>query len=121
MVDALGNPLKLRLTAGQRHESTQAQALLQGLQCDAVIGDKGYDHDRLLELIDAMGATPVIPPRKHRTQLRDYDKHLYKARHLVECFFNKLKWFRRIFSRFDKLDRSYLGFLKFVSTLIWLK
>jgi transposase len=113
--------VRLLLTAGQRHESTQAQALLQGLPFDAVIGDKGYDDDRLIQLIQARGATPVIPPRKHRTQARDYDKHLYKARHLVECFFNKLKWFRRIFSRFDKLDRSYWGFLSFVATLIWLR
>jgi transposase len=113
--------LRLRLTAGQRHEITQAPMLLEGLCSDYVMGDKGYDDARLLLLIQAMGATPVIPPRQNRIQARDYDQHLYKERHLVECFFNKIKWFRRIFSRFDKLDRSYLGFLSFVSTLIWLR
>lgn len=109
------------LTGGQRHDITQAPILLQGLRCDYVIGDKGYDDDHLIQLIQDMGAIPVIPARKNRTQARDYDHHLYKERHLVECFFNKIKWFRRIFSRFDKLDRSFTGFLAFVATLIWLR
>jgi transposase len=70
-----------------------------------VIGDKGYDDDPLTQFIHAMGAIPVISARHNRTQPHDDDRHLYKERHLVECFFNKIKWFRRIFSRFDKLDR----------------
>jgi len=53
--------------------------------------------------------------------LREYDKWVYRERHLVECFINKIKHFRRIFSRFEKLDRSFLGFLHFVSTLVWLR
>jgi transposase len=121
VVDALGNPLDFVLTGGQRHDITQAPTLLQGLRCDYVIGDKGYDDDHLIRIIGEMGAIPVIPARKNRTQPRDYDKHLYKERHLVECFFNKIKWFRRIFSRFDKLDRSFASFLSFVATLIWLR
>lgn len=125
VVDALGNPLDFVLTGGQRHDITQAATLLEGYRCDYVIGDKGYDDDTLLQLIRDMDAIPVGDPlgaaRKNRTQPRDYDEHLSKERHLVECFFNKIKWFRRIFSRFDKLDRSYLGFLAFVSTLIWLR
>lgn len=121
VVDALGNPLDFVLTGGQRHDLTQAATLLAGRRCDYVIADKAFDDDDLIRLIQAMGAIPVIPARKNRTQPRDYDKHLYKERHLVECFFNKIKWFRRIFSRFDKLDRNYLGFLSFVATLIWLR
>ena len=62
-----------------------------------------------------------FPPKATRKEQRDYDKELYKERHLVECFFNKLKYFRRIFSRFDKLARNYLSFLHFASTLIWLR
>ncbi|MEA3338131.1 MAG: IS5/IS1182 family transposase, partial [Chloroflexota bacterium] len=59
--------------------------------------------------------------RKNRTEPRYYDVHLYKERHLVECFINKIKQYRRIFSRFDKLARRYLGFLRFAATLIWLR
>lgn len=121
VVDALGNPLDFVLTGGQRHDITQAATLLQGHRCDYVIADKAFDDDDFIQLIRDMGAIPIIPARKNRTQSRDYDQHLYKERHLVECFFNKIKWFRRIFSRFDKLDRSYLGFLSFISTLIWLR
>jgi transposase len=63
----------------------------------------------------------VIPSRSCRKQPREYDQHRYRERHLVECFINKIKHFRRIFSRFEKLDRSYLGFLGFDATLIWLR
>ncbi len=65
-------------------------------------------------------AAAVIPPRTNRTELRDYDRHLYKERQLVECFINKIKHFRRIFSRFNKLVSRYLGFLYFSGALIWL-
>ena len=99
----------------------KVETLRQGYRCDYVIADKGYDDDELVLHIRAMDAMPVIPARKHRTLPRDYDKHLDKERHLIECFFNKIKWFRRIFSRFDKLDRCYAGFLAFVAVLIWLR
>ena len=121
VVDALGNRLDFVLTAGQAHDVTQGPTLLQGRQADYVIADKGYDATAFIEVIDAMGAIPVIPARKNRTEPRPYDKHLYKERHLVECFINKIKWYRRIFSRFDKLAKRFLGFLAFVATLIWLR
>jgi transposase len=121
IVDALGNPLDFVLTAGQAHDVTQASTLLKGRQADYVIADKGYDADAFIEVIEAMGAIPVIPARKNRTEPRYYDVHLYKERHLVECFINKIKWYRRIFARFDKLAKRFLGFLAFVATLIWLR
>ncbi len=121
VVDALGNPLDFVLTAGQRHDVKQAPTLLAGRRCDYVIADKGYDADALLDLIESMGAIPVIPARKHRIQPREYDTHLYQERHLIECFINKIKWYRRIFSRFDKLAKHFLGFLSFVASLIWLR
>jgi transposase len=62
----------------------------------------------------------VIPPRRHRKEGRKYDAHLYWERHLAECFINKIKHYRHIFSRFDKLASRYLGFLSFVGSLIWL-
>lgn len=86
-----------------------------------MIADKGYDSHDLLELIRATGAIPVIPARKNRTQPRHYDAHLYKERHLVECFINKIKWYRRIFVRYEKLASRYLSFLFLVSALIWLR
>src|SRR5215213_5972493 len=121
VVDALGNPLDFVLTAGQMHDVTQAPTLLQGRRTDYVIADKGYDSAALLELIEQMGAIPVIPARKNRKEPRYLDTHLYKERHLIECFINKIKWYRRIFARFDKLAKHFLGFLSFVSALIWLR
>lgn len=94
---------------------------MRGYQADYVIADKAYDARTFIETIETSGALPVIPARSNRSETRYYDPHLYKERHLVECFFNKIKRFRRIFSRFDKLRQSYAGFLAFVSTLIWLR
>lgn len=121
VVDGLGNPLDFVLTAGQVHDVTQAPTLLCGQRADYVIDDKGYDSAALIELIEQMGAIPVIPARKGRTEPCHYDTHIYKERQMVECFINKIKWFRRIFSRFDKLATRFLGFLSFVATLIWLR
>ncbi len=120
-MDALGNPLAFLLTAGQQHDVTQASDLLAQSHCDFLIADKSYDARDFLEELASQGTTPVIPPRKNRLQPQAYDAHLYKERHLVECFINKIKHYRRIFSRFEKLDVRYLGFLSFVSTLIWLR
>jgi len=120
-VDALGNPLHFILTAGQRHDITQAEALIAGYKGKHVIGDKSYDDDGFRQTIQASGAQPVIPSRSNRKEAYDYDAHLYKERHLVECFINKIKHYRRIFSRFEKLAKRYLGFLSFVGALIWLR
>ena len=120
-VDALGNPLRLFLTAGQRHDSPQAQRLIENFEPQALIADKGYDSDALIESVTAKGIMVVIPPKKSRLVQREYDRHLYRERHLIECFINKIKHYRRVFSRFDKLSKNYLGFLSFVSALIWLR
>jgi transposase len=109
------------LTAGQCHDSPLAEALIEGYSIQSLIADKGYDSAPLIEVVEATGAEAVIPPRSNRTEQRDYDKHLYKERHLVECFINKIKHYRRVFTRFEKLSKSYLGFLSFVSALIWLR
>ena len=120
-VDALGNPLRFILTAGQCHDSPQAEALIEGYSTQALIADKGYDSADLIEAVRGEGIEAVIPPRSNRREQRQYDKHLYKERHLVECFINKIKHYRRIFSRFEKLSKNYLGFLSFVSALVWLR
>jgi transposase len=113
--------LRFILTAGQHHDSPQAAALIEGFEPQALIADKGYDADALIEALTAKGIEAVIPPKKNRLEQRDYDQHLYRERHLIECFINKIKHYRRVFSRFEKLSKNYLGFLSFVSALIWLR
>ena len=120
-VDGLGNPLRLRLTAGHQHDITQALALAEGLPFEHLIADRGYAAQEFVEWVIENGIQPVIPPHPRAKESRAYDRWLYRERHLVECFINKIKHFRRVFSRFDKLARSYLGFLHFVSSLIWLR
>lgn len=85
------------------------------------MGDKAYDAESILATVAEMGAEAVIAPKQNRKELREYDLERYKERHLVECFFNKLKHYRRCFARFDKLARNFLSFLHFASTLIWLR
>ena len=121
MVDGLGNPLRLRVTAGQVHDVTQASTLLDGLTSQWVIADRGYAAQALVDQITATGAIAVIPPHQCAKVKREYDTWVYRERHLIECLMNKLKQFRRIFSRFDKLLHRYAGFLYFASALIWLR
>ena len=120
-VDALGNPLRFGLTGGQRHDITQAENLVADLEFERLIADRAYDDADFIELILTAEAEVVIPPRQNRKEKRAYDTHWYKERHLAECFINKIKHFRRIFARFEKLAKHYLGFLSFVSALIWLR
>jgi transposase len=120
-VDALGNPLRLRLTSGQAHDIKQAPYLLQGLIACQVIADRGYAAQALIDDIVKSGAIAVIPPHARAKTKRNYDRWVYRERHLVECFIGKIKHFRRVFSRFDKLARRYASFVHFASALIWLR
>ncbi len=95
--------------------------LVEGLKAGATIGDKGYDADRLHETITAQGGEVVIPPRRHRKKPRSYDADLYKERNLIERFFNKLKQFRRVATRYDKLLANFMGFVKLAAIAIWLR
>jgi transposase len=120
-VDALGNPTSLHLTAGQASDLDGADALLGSLSATLVIADKGYDADeRVLNKLKQAGKTAVIPPKANRKQQREYDKDLYKARHLIENFFAKLKQFRAIATRYDKTAKNFLAAIYFASVLIWL-
>jgi transposase len=101
--------------------AAQAKILLEGFDFERLIADRGYAAADFIEYLLERGIEAVIPPHQRAKVLREYDKWLYRERHLVACFINKIKHFRRIFSRFEKLDRSYLGFLHFVSALIWLR
>ncbi|GFQ82725.1 putative transposase for insertion sequence element IS6501 [Trichonephila clavata] len=120
LVDALGNPLKFILTPGQRNEITQASVLTKNVSSSTVVADKGYDSNAFIACLESKGCTVVIPPKRNRKVQRHYDDHIYKERHLIECFFGKIKNFRRIFSRFDKTAEVFMGFLNFVGALIWL-
>ena len=95
-VDSLGNPLRFILTGGQQHDITQAKGLIDGYAGEYVLADKGYDSQGFRQHILERGMTPVIPPRSNRKQPCDYDLHLYRERHLVECCINKIKHYRRI-------------------------
>jgi len=121
LVDSLGNPLRFILTPGQRHDVTQAKKLISGYENAVVIADKGYDSNDFIQYILDNNNISVIPSRSNRKNPREYDKHLYEERNLVECFFGKIKHFRRIFSRFDKKASTFLAFLNFVGMLIWLR
>lgn len=121
MVDALGNPLKFILSCGQQHDSKAAPALVEEIEGSDVLADKAYDDDAFVKSIEMKGCRAVIPPRKNRVMPRDYDKDVYKERHLIECFFGKIKFFRRIFSRFDKTALAYMSFLNLVAIDIWLR
>ncbi len=121
MTEALGQPLRLRLTAGQVHDVTQAEALLGEYLAEYVLGDRGYASAAFADWLEQRGIIPVIPPHPRSQTRQWYDRHIYKERHVIECFFSKLKQYRRVFTRFDKLAHRYLGFVYLVSTLIWLR
>ena len=112
--------MRFRLTGGQEHDVTQAGTHIR-IESEYVIADRAYDSQHFRESVIGSGAIPVIPPRSNRRERHSYDEYLYRERHLVECFIGKIKHFRRIFSRFDKLANRYLGFLHFVGALIWLR
>lgn len=120
-MDALGNPVDFVLTGGQVADITQASQLLEERKAGVVIADKGYDSDALVEYLAQRGIGAVIPPRSNRLVQREYDRHLYKNRNLIERFFNKIKHFRRIATRYEKTAVSYLGMLYLASSLILLK
>lgn len=121
LVDGLGNPLSFLLTPGQRSDVTQSVELIQDLSDCTVLADKGYDAEAWLNKLQEQGSSAVIPPKKNRKTPRKIDKFLYKERHLIECFFGKLKHYRRIFSRFDKSAAVFLSFICLAGALIWLR
>ncbi len=121
-MDDDGLPIRIVLTAGQAHDQRVIPELLSGLTpgCD-VVADRGYDGDAVLELIQQAGARAHIPSVRGRRIPRSVDREIYRQRNLVERFFNKLKHFRRIATRFDKLARNYLAAVLMASTRLWLR
>ena len=123
LVDGLGNPLAFLLSSGNDHDSTHAVSLLSQIDIEGsnILGDKAYGAKAIRNYIDSHNAAYTIPPRSDINDPWPVDWHTYKERHLVECFFQKLKWFRRIFTRYDKLDSSFLAFVHIAAIAILLK
>jgi transposase len=121
-VDALGNAVRFILSGGEQSDHRQANNLIEGIAFDCLIADKGYDSEAFVQRLRRAGRKVVIPSRRYSRQTgRKYDRHLYRERHLIECFINKIKHYRRIFIRFEKLSKNYLSFVHLVSSLIWLR
>jgi len=120
-VDALGNPTGFTLTPGQACDLDGADVLLPLITAQTVIADKGYDADeRVILPLAQAGKTVIIPPKRNRKVQREYDKDIYKSRHLIENFFCKLKQFRAIATRYDKTARNFLAAIYLASATIWL-
>jgi transposase len=121
LVDALGNPLEFLLTPGQAHDLQAADVLLPQMVANTVLADKAFDADeRVIAPLAAAGKTAVIPPKTTRLIKRDYDRELYKSRHLIENFYCKLKQFRAIATRYDKTARNFLAAIHLAAATIWL-
>ncbi|CAN5468649.1 IS5-like element ISLpl3 family transposase [soil metagenome] len=118
--DALGNPLRFVLTPGQRHDSKPVPELLDGLPAKALLADKAYDSDKIVQSTQEKGIQVIIPSKVNRRNQRTLDKHRYKARHLIENLFQRMKVFRRVATRFDKLDIRFLGFVHIAGIMKWL-
>ena len=121
LVDALGNPVGFHLTGGEAHDLVGADQLLPDMQADILIADKAFDADkRVIEPLAAAGKAAVIPPKAGRKTPRDFDRHIYKARHLIENFFARLKQYRAIATRYDKTARNFLAAVHLAAAVVWL-
>lgn len=119
-MDALGNPIHLHITGGNIHDVTEATKLIEKAKGRNFIGDKAYDADYVIEAAEKKAMTPIIPSKSNRKVQRVIDRHLYKERHLVENFFCKIKRYRRVATRYEKLGVNFLAFVLFAAIRVWL-
>ena len=120
-VNGLGLPVRILLTPGQAADVTHAQTLIEEMPFEVVIGDKGYDSQALVNVIEAKGGEAVIPSLKNRAVQRDYDRERYKDRNLAERFWNKVKHYRRVATRYEKTARNFLAFVHVASIMVLLR
>lgn len=118
LVDALGNLVRFLLLPGQAHDMKGVAPLIKDVSFGALLADKAFDANWLLEDLNERGATAVIPPKSNRKHKRDYDAEVYKWRNLVENYFAKIKEFRGIATRYDKTDCSYAACWNLAAALI---
>lgn len=123
VTDSSGNPIDFEITEGQVHDIQMATELVERTpHSDYTVADKGYDGDYLRWVIRESGSIPVIPKKKNSiSKNKKYDEDIYRLRHLVENLFARLKHFRGIAMRFDKLKRNYEGTLAIACAYLWLK
>jgi transposase len=119
--DTLGRPLRFILTAGQRHDSLAAKALLDGFEAEAVLADKAYDSNDLRKFIADREAKVVIPSTRSRKVPIPHDEDAYKDRNRIERCFNKLKHFRRFATRYDRQTTYFLAFIHLAAAILWLR
>ena len=121
LVDALGNLVRFILLPRQRHDSGGVKPLIAGINFSALLGDKAFDTDAIRVELDERGALAVIPSKANRKPVIPHDADMYKWRHLIENYFQRLKEFRRIATRYDKTDTSFAAALHLVATVIALR
>ena len=117
----MGQLNRFTLTGGEVHDVTEAVGLLEGIKAAAVIGDKGYDSDALITHIRSSGAKAVIPPRSNRTTQRRLDRRRYRERNVIERFFCRIKHFRRIATRYEKLATRFASIIALTAAAVWLR
>ncbi|MFC7543470.1 IS5 family transposase [Siccirubricoccus deserti] len=118
LVDALGNLVRFILLPGQRHDSVGVQPLIEGVVFGALLGDKAFDIDWLRAELDGRGAAAVIPPKANRKAAINFDREMYRWRHIIENTFAKLKEFRAVATRYDKTDTSYAAIIHLAAAII---
>ena len=120
IVDGEGLPIRIALTPGQASDKEAAVPLIKSLNrtCD-LVADRGYDAKALIELAASQSVRAHIPTQRDRKVQRSVDRDTYRQRNLVERYFNKLKHFRRIATRFDKLARNFLAAVALASVRLW--
>jgi transposase len=122
LVDACGLPIAIKLTEGQAHDGRSAQDMLQTVQAGhTLLADRAYDSDALREALVKRGATANVKPMPGRKNIPAFDRFLYRSRNMVERFFNKIKHFRGIATRYDKRPDNYLAGVKLASARIWMR
>ena len=119
-MDALGNPIHIHLTAGNVHDASEGETLVEHSQGTNFVADKGYDSNKIIEAAEKRGMTAVIPSKANRVVKRTIDIHVYRERHLVENFFCTIKRYRRVATRYEKLATNFLGFVLFAAVRAWL-
>ena len=115
----MGNPLRFKLTPGNISDVGELPGLIKGMSAKALLADKGYDSNAVVELALAGGMEAIIPSRSNRKLPRPMDRARYIARHLVENLFQRMKIFRRVATRFEKLDERFMGFIYFAGIMKW--
>ena len=122
LVDANGLPIRLKLTEGQAHDGRSAADMLDGIGAGQILlADRAYDSDGLRQSLKERGAWANVKPMPNRTKVPAFSRFLYRYRNLVERFFNKLKHFRAVATRFEKHDANYLALVKLAAARIWMR